>query len=117
MNVEIKIVKELPTKEINKLEDRVVYNTAILTREYTKTANAYPYLTGNLRRSEVSSGITGSNKNYGLVAGTKYAKAVYNYTNVNWTNKSTQPQWYYSVFRRQGNAILQNAVGRAIKEI
>lgn len=117
MNVEIKILKDLPTKQLNHFEDRVIYNTAVLTREYTKTANAYPYLTGNLRRSEVSSPILGSNKSYGLQAGTNYAKAVWNMTNVSWTNKSTQPQWYYNILRRKGESIIQNAVSRALKEI
>lgn len=117
MNVEIKVLKDLPTKQLNDFEDKVVYNTAVLTREYTKTANAFPYLTGNLMRSEVSSPITGNNKSYGLQAGTKYAKAVWNMTNVNWTNQSTQPQWYYNMIRRKGANIVQNAVDKALKEI
>lgn len=117
MNVEIKVVKELPKKQIDKFEDRVVYNTAVLTREYTKTMNAYPYLSGNLRRSETSAAISGSGKDYGLQAGTKYAKRVWNMTNVKWTNSSTQPQWYYNVFRRKGQSIITGAVSKAIKEI
>lgn len=117
MNVEIKIIKDIPKDQINKFEDKTIYNTAVLTREYTKTANAYPYLTGELRRSEVSSPIVGSNKSYGLTAGVGYAKYVWDYKNVNWTNSSTQPQWYYSVFRQKGASIVSNAVSRALKEI
>lgn len=117
MIAEIKIIKDIPKQEISKFEDKVVYNTAVITREYTKGQNAYPYLTGELARSEASAPVIGSNKNYGLQTGVGYAKQVWNYTNVDWTNPSTQPQWYYSVFRKQGISIVSNAVNRALKEI
>ena len=42
--IKFKWVKELPIKQINKFEDRVVYNVAVFTREYTKGTDAYPYL-------------------------------------------------------------------------
>ena len=37
MNVEVKILKGIPVEQINKFEDRVVYNTALATREYVKS--------------------------------------------------------------------------------
>lgn len=117
MNVEVKIIKGLPVEQISKFEDRTIYNTAITTREYTKSRNAYPYRTGKLMRSEVSSPITGSNKEYGLTGGVDYAKDVWKMENVNWTNKNTKPQWYYSCFREKGAVLLTNAVIRALKEI
>lgn len=117
MNVEVEIIKGIPKEQIEKFEDRVVYNTAVLTREYVKGSDGYPYRTGNLRAAEVASPILGTNKNYELLAGVKYAKRVYNMTNVNWTNPSTIPQWYYNTFRQRGNAIVGNAVTSAIKEI
>lgn len=117
MDIEVKVIKGIPTEQINKFEDKVVYNTAVLTREYVKSQNGYPYKTGELRRSEVASPIMGSNKQYELIAGVKYAKRVYNYTNVNWTNPSTVPQWYYNTFRRKGTTILTTAVVKAMKEI
>ena len=117
MNIEVKIIKGIPTQQINKFEDRVVYNTAVATKEFTKGQNAYPYRTGELRRAEVASAITGSNKEYGLGAGVNYAKYVWNMTNVKWTNSSTIPQWYYNVFRQKGNLLLTNAVVKAKKEI
>jgi hypothetical protein len=117
MNVEVEIIKDIPKQQIEKFEDKVVYNTAILTREYTKSANAYPYLTGRLRSSEVSSPVVGVNKEYGLTAGVKYASRVWDYNNVNWTNPSTRPQWYYTTFKNQTNTIVSNAVVRALKEI
>lgn len=117
MNVEVRIIKGIPTQQINKFEDRVVYNTAVATREYTKGRNAYPYRTGELRRQEVASAITGSNKEYGLGAGVNYAKYVWKMTNANWTNPSTVPQWYYNMFRQKGALLLNNAVIRAKGEI
>ena len=117
MNVEVKIIKEIPTEQINKFEDRVVYNTAVVTREYVKGKHGYPYLTGELQRSEIASPITGINKEYSLLSGVDYGKAVYNYTNVHWTNPSTIPQWYYNAFRQKGALLLTNAVIRAKKEI
>lgn len=117
MNIEVKIIKGIPTQQINKFEDRVVYNTAVATREFTKGKNAYPYRTGELRRAEVASAITGSNKEYGLGAGVNYAKYVWNMTNVKWTNSSTIPQWYYNTFRQKGALLLTNAVEKAKKEI
>ena len=117
MNIEIKILKGIPKDQINKFEDRVVYNTAVATREYTKSRSSYPYKTGNLMRNEVSAPIVGSNKEYGLSAGTDYAGYVWNMKNVNWTNPSTQPQWYYNNFREKGALLLTNAVVRSKKEI
>lgn len=117
MNVEIKVIKGLPTQQISKFEDRTVYNTAVATREYTKSRNAYPYRTGKLRQSEVASPITGSNKEYSLLGGVDYAKDVWAMNNVKWTNPSTKPQWYYSSFKERGEVLLTNAVLRALKEI
>ena len=117
MNIEIQIIKGIPKEQINKFEDKVVYNTAVLTRENVKGSNGYPYRTGELRRQEVASPIMGSNKNYSLLAGTSYAPAVYKMTNVNWTNPSTIPQWYHNTLRQKGETILSNAVSQAIKEI
>ena len=117
MNIEVQIIKGIPTQQINKFEDRVVYNTAVATREYTKGRNAYPYRTGELRRQEVASPILGSNKEYELTAGVSYGKTVYNYTNVKWTNPSTVPQWYYNMFKQKGALLLTNAVIKAKGEI
>ena len=118
MNIEVQIIKGIPEEQIDKFMDRVVYNSAVLTREYTKSSNAFPYLTGNLMKAEVAAPIINEgNKSYGLTNGVNYAIKVWNYKNVNWTNPSTQPQWYYSAFREKGVTLLINAVTKAIKEI
>ena len=117
MKVEIEFIKDIPIKQINEFQDRVVYNVALYTREFTKNDNAFPYLTGELMRSEVALPIMGSNKVYSLGAGVDYAKYVWKMNNVKWTNPSTKPQWYYSNFNEKGAVLLTNAVIRALKEI
>ena len=117
MNAEVIIIKDLPIKQIQNFEDKVVYNTALLTREYTKNSNAYPYLSGKLRRTEVATPIVGSNKEYGLTAGVNYAKYVWNMSDVKWTNQETKPKWYFATFKNQAQIIVSNAVMRVKKEI
>ena len=115
MNVEIEIVKGIPEEQINQFLDKTIYNVAVLTREETKNLRAYPVRTGTLQKEEVAQEIIGNNKEYGLGAGVPYAKKVYSMENVNWTNKSTLPHWYYSVFNKKGAIIMTNAVNQALK--
>jgi len=117
MNIEVQIIKGLPTEKIAKFEDKVVYDVAVLTREYAKGSDAFPYLTGELMRSEVAAPIVSTDKGYGLTSGVDYATRVWNYTNAKWTNPATEPQWYYSIFNKNGSTILSDAVIRALKEI
>lgn len=117
MEIEVEIIKGLPEKQIQKYEDRVVYNVAVITREHTKQAGAYPYLTGELARQEAAAQIVGSDKEYGLAAGVDYAVNVWKMKNVNWTNPRTEAQWYYAAYTRLPNVILQGAKSIALKEI
>lgn len=115
MNVEVEIIKGIPVQQIEQFEDRVVYNIAVETREETKTSKAFPVRTGTLKREEVAQEIIGSNKEYGLGAGTSYAHKVYQYEGVKWTNKKTLPHWYYSIYNKKGAIITTNAVVKALK--
>lgn len=117
MNIEVIIKSKIPEEQINKFEDSVVYNTAVATREYVKGKSGYPYLSGRLSQTEISAPIIGYNKNYGLTAGVEYAKKVWNYTNVKWTNPSTMPQWYFTAFKYGGDTIIANAIDKSLKEI
>lgn len=117
MNIEVKIIQDIPVDQINKFEDRTIYNMALLTREYTKSANGFPYLTGQLRRTETSTPIVGSNKQYGLSSGVDYAKYVYAMQDAHWTNTNTLPHWYASIFEQQTQKIVNNAVNYALKEV
>ena len=117
MNVEVKILKDIPTKQINKFEDRVIYNVAVETREMTKGLRAYPYLSGELERTEIAEPVTGSNKQYSLGAGVDYANYVYKWNDANWTNPSTEAHWYYGVFDKHTSEIINQAVSNALKEL
>ena len=119
-SIEVKttIRKDIPEEQIKQFEDRLVYFTAILTREYTKGERAYPYKKGNLYREEVSAPVKKiDNASYGLVAGVDYAKYVYKMTDVKWTNTSTQPQWYSTIYRQREKIIIETAQERALKEL
>lgn len=116
VNVEVK--KDIPKKEIEQFEDRSVYFTAVLTREITKGTRAYPHRTGELERQEIRSPIARLDRaKYGLLRGTRYASYVYKMTNVKWTNPSTRPQWYGSIYRQKEKTIIETAQSRALKEI
>ena len=117
MSVEIKWVKPIPKTQISAFEDKVVYNLAFYTREYTKGSGAYPYLSGELSRQEAAAPIVGGHKEYGLTTGTSYDKYVWDMKNVNWTNSSTQPQWYFTKFKNNAEIIVSEAVVKALKEI
>lgn len=117
MQFEVIIKKDIPKEQIEKFEDKVVYNMAVSTREYVKSKNGFPYLTGKLKSTEIAAPIIGGNKNYELTAGVDYATKVWNYTNVNWTNPSTIPKWYFTAFKDKGTVLTSNAVVKALKEI
>lgn len=117
IEISVKIEKDIPVKEIETFQDKVVYYTAFQTRGYTISANAFPYLSGELQRQEMASKITGDDGQYNLLAGVDYAKQVWKMTNVNWTNTSTVPQWYANIYRRHQKSIVDGAMSKAIKEI
>ena len=117
MDIEIEIIKGIPVEQINNFENKAVYDCAVYTRDFTKQDNAYPYLTGALRKEETASPIIGSNKEYGLTGGVDYAVSVWKKTNANWTNPNTQPQWYKSVFNKHSGTIVSGAVVSALKEV
>lgn len=119
IDVKVVIKKDIPEKQIEQFEDKSVYFTALLTREFTKNANAYPRgKTKELSKQEIGSPIYKMDKNsYGLLAGVSYAKYVWKMTDVKWTNPSTQPQWYSTIYRRKEKTIVEMAQERALKEL
>lgn len=117
MNVKIEWEKPIPEKQIERFEDRVVYNCALYTREQTKNDDAFPYLSGKLYENEIKAPILGSSLSYGLSGGVGYAKYVWRMKDVKWTNKSTKPQWYYTEFKNNSEKIVHQAVNTSLKEI
>ena len=118
IDVKAIIKEDIPEEKIKQFEDRVVYFTAMLTREYTKGANAYPRRTNELFHQEVRVPILKLDKaSYGLLRGTTYATYVYKMKDVKWTNPSTQPQWYSTIYRQREKSIIETAQERALKEL
>ena len=117
MNCSVKWLKPIPTKEISAFEDKVVYTCARITLDLTNPH--FPYLTGDLARSSMAKGVQKrGDKIYSLGYNSStapYAKKVWNYPQggVNWTNKRTYAQWYYTVWRNQKETILGMAVTRS----
>ena len=118
MDIDVKIVKDIPKKQIEKFEDRVIYNCAVYTREFTKSSQTFPYLSGKLEREEVSLPIQSlGKKEYGLGSGVDYAVYLWNKDKVNWTNSATKPKWYKTVFDNRKETIVSQAENTALKEI
>lgn len=110
--VKVEIIKDIPTKEINKYMDQVVFGIARATLDFTNTGHHFPYRTGALNRASMSEGVVHEGfATYHLGArGVEYAPKVWNYENVNWTNKSTYPKWYLTEFQKDKNTIVQTAI-------
>ena len=115
--VEVILVKDLPTNEINEYMDKIVYGIARTTLDLTNTGHHFPYLTGELNRASMAEGVVKeSYGNYHLGAnGVDYAPKVWNYgSNTNWTNASTYPQWFITEFKRDKNIIVESAIKQAL---
>lgn len=118
MEVEVKVLKDIPKEQIKRFQDKVVYNVAVFTREFTKNIRAYPYLSGELQRQEVALPIEGSNMEYSLGTGVDYAIKVYTYGNeTKWTNPDTLPHWYHKAFEKGCYTIVRRAVETSLKEV
>lgn len=117
--ISFKVVKPLPVKEISNWEDKVVFGIARATLDFTNSRRHFPYLSGELNRASMSEGVVRETKGtYHLGArGVEYAPKVWNYKNVNWTNKQTLPQWYKSVYEKYRNEINQVALKGAEGEL
>jgi len=113
--IQVKVIKDLPVEKLNKFKDRVIYSIARNTLDMTASTKAFPYLTGTLERDSMANGVinTGQYK-YSLGAkNIKYAPKVWTYTNVKWTNPSTQPQWFVSVYKKHEHDIVTRAIKTA----
>lgn len=119
ISVDVQIVKDIPTEQIKKWQDKVVYGMARATLDITNSARYFPYLTGALNQGSMAMGVQGSNGTYEIGAtGVNYARKVWTYgENTNWTNPSTLPQWYISAFEKHRTEIVDVAVKNAESEL
>ena len=118
--ISFKVIKPMPVKEISNWEDKVVYGIARATLDFTNTTRAFPYLTGNLQRASMSEGVRSKEKGTYYIGAynVPYGRTVWNYgSKTNWTNKSTLPQWYKSVYQKYMNEINSIALKNAESEL
>ena len=111
MNVEYIVLKPLDKKSIDNFMDKTVHNVASTT--LSMTTGHFPRRTGDLERTSYAYGVKGGNKTYTLGTGVNYAKYVWEMKGVNWTNQSTIPQWYYTIFKNHAETIVSQAVKNA----
>ena len=121
VKVQVEIPKELPIRELNTYIDKVVYNTARITLDFTNSKQHFPYLTGELNRASMAEGVVSEgDKTYYLGAqGVDYAPAVWEYPQkgTNWTNPNTYAKWYVTEYKNEKELIMQQAVSNAIKMV
>ena len=118
MNVEFEIIKDIPVQQISKFESQTIKNVATLTRQETNTKRAFPYLSGELQRTELSGEPVNLNTlEYGLIAGVDYAKYVWKMEDVHWTNKKTKEKWYLTIYKNNKALITQQAIISALGSI
>lgn len=118
-SVQVEILKDIPTEQIKRWEDKVVYSLARATLDFTNSAHYFPYRTGALNQGSMAMGVQGSNGTYGIGAqGVSYAPRVWEMgSNTNWTNPSTLPQWYVSAFDKHKTELVQLALKNAESEL
>lgn len=116
--ISFKVIKGMPITQIAKWEDNVVFGIARKVLDLTNTQHHFPYLTGKLNRASMSEGVgkIQPGEYYLGARGVEYAPKVWDYKNVNWTNKKTLPQWYKSVYEKYNDIVLQDAINYAKKE-
>ena len=121
VEVEVKLIEDLPTDKLNEYVDLVVYGIARGTVDYTLSENRFPRRTGNLQQSSMAQPIRQeANGMYALdiPAGAEYAKYVWEFPQeTNWTNPETYAQWYLTTFKNKAEIITQNAVNNAIRSV
>lgn len=121
LDAEFEVIRPIPEAQILQLENKIVENVAMLTRQETNNKDAFPYLTGELKRSELGDDIINiANLEYGLSAGVDYAKYVWDMParpDTNWTNDKTEAQWYLTIYKNHTGSILQQASISAIRSV
>lgn len=119
IKVSVEIPRQLPIRELDNYTDRVVYNTARITLDFTNSKQRFPYRTGELQRASMAEGVVGEgNKSYYLGArGVDYAEDVWEYPqSTNWTNPNTYAKWYITEFKNEQEVIMNQAVNKAMKD-
>lgn len=109
-DVSIKLDPKLE-KNLTQKEDKIMF--AIATETLKESESVIPMRTGKMRRSSITAGVKGSNKDYYIGSYTSYASRVWNFPDdTNWTTPGTNNRWYERVWKEKGALIQKNAVER-----
>lgn len=120
LSIDVKVLKGIPTKNIQSYMDTAVFSVARTTLDFTNAGMHFPYLTGALNIASMSEGVVQNAPcEYSLgAAGVDYAPIVYEFGNgTNWTNPSTYEHWYEKEYEIDKNVILQTAIKQAEGEL
>ena len=108
-------------KALKEMPDDFLYSVAKQTLDIS-----YPYIpmsnlknhAGTLRRSTISGGVRGADKDYYIGSYTAYASHVWsmNDNTTNWTTPNTHSQWFARVLKEKGQGIIEQAISQAWKE-
>lgn len=119
IHVDVEIPRGIPVRELDNYMDKVVYNVARVTLDYTNSKQRFPYLTGELNRAAMAEGVVSDGgKTYYLGArGVSYAPAVWKFPQkgTHWTNPNTFAQWYITEFKNEKELITRQAINNAIR--
>lgn len=102
--------------KLTQANDKLVYAIARRTLDQVGNLKATAYLTGETERSMYSHGVGQDDQGYYIGDFTRYASRVYKMKNANWTNKSTRPQWFHSVWKEYGELIQKECSERYLDD-
>ena len=115
IKIDVIIERDLPVHQLDQWRDRIVYNIARETLDFT--GGHFPVLHGDLERSSIAFGVQGGNKEYGLgyEDTAPYTPEVWKYPQrgTNWTNKQTWAKWYEASFKNNREKIINNAINNS----
>lgn len=102
-------------KKISEQPDKVCYTIARITLDLTEPhiPLSNKIYAGNLRRTSMSAGVRGTNKDYYIGSYTDYASYVWDMgSGTRWSTPGTFGKWYEQIFKSKYNTIVNNAIER-----
>lgn len=119
--IEVKIIKPMNVKQIQKFEDLTIENIARGTLDYTLADSRFPRRTGNLERSSMAQAVR---KEADFVycldnpVGAEYAEYVWELPQeTHWTNPNTYSKWFVAVFKEKNGLITKQAVDNSLRSV
>lgn len=112
MNVDVSVKLDPSLQEnMTQREDRIIFQIASETLRESETT--IPKDTGKMRKSSITAGVKGSNKDYYIGSYTSYATYVWNFPDdTHWTTQGTNNRWFERVWKEHGTKIKNNVIER-----